>query len=97
MGQRWAGLTWCTRAGVPGLAHIPPTFSDGYEGCRSARTFKARLRASIGSVFCDGSVTGRPTRAFEMDIGRPDVDALMFYSGTRFGLKTFHLVFGGRV
>ena len=68
--------------GRPQAASYPPYIWDGYEGCRSARAFEARLRVPVGSVFCDRSVTERPARAYEMDIGRPTLDALTRKFGT---------------
>jgi hypothetical protein len=57
-------------------ASYPRYIWDGYEGCRSVRTFETRLRAPVESVFCDRPVTGRRARVFKTDIGRPPVDAL---------------------
>ena len=68
----WAGTISFDMADAPYLLHI----WAGYEGCRSARAFEARLRGPIGSDFCDRSVTGRPSQVFETDLGHPAVDAL---------------------
>ena len=46
----------------------PPHIWAGYEGCRSARAFEARLRGLSGSKI----VTGQPAQSFEEGLGCPD-------------------------
>ena len=57
-------------------APSPPHIWAGYERCRSARAFEARLRRPSGLDFRDRAVTGRPARAYEMSLRGPIVDAL---------------------
>ena len=73
---------------MPGPPHIRPTFGADMKG-RSARAFEARSKASVGSVFCDRSVTELTVRTYEMDIGQLAVDALtMLLPGGRPEINT---------
>ena len=52
------------RGGRAGGAYSPHIWA-GYERCRSARAFEARLRSPSGSKNHDRSVSGRPARPYE--------------------------------
>ena len=67
----------CGLGGRAPVPPYPPHIWAGYEGCRSAWAFEARLRRPTGLKNRDQSVTGRPARAFEGGLGSPAVDALI--------------------
>ena len=66
------------RGGRARAPPYPPHIWAGYEGCRSARAFEARLRRPSGSDFRDQSVIGRAVRAFQASSRCPAVEALTF-------------------
>ena len=59
----------CTVASSDPHGMTPQSTDPVWPECRSAKAFEVRLRRPSGSKFCDLSVIGRATRAFEEGFG----------------------------